>query len=51
MTQQKSFEIVVRTLARLLYSFLNVMFLQVVILEKEYRNLRFQNNKSHGSNW
>jgi len=42
MTGEKIFEIIVRSHARSLYSFLAQIFLQIVVLEREYRNLGFR---------
>ena len=42
MTGQKIFEIVVRSHARFLYSFLAQIFLQIVVLERECKNLGFE---------
>ena len=41
LTEKKIFEIVMQTPTRFLYSFLNVIFLQVDVLEKECRDLGF----------
>ena len=41
-TGQKIFEIIVRSHARFIYSFLAQIFLQIVVLERECRNLDFK---------